>query len=157
MSGSSSCTMGPGGLVFGVLRVRIRVFSVFLSFFPGTVAVPLAEPRLVTRPNSSEASVGLSDVEVVRALENKLGMGREDPGGGRVQKRTKRCSLATTAVECALTLGTATPGLTCNSLFRPKFWTVYVGFAMMDGVQSLPTSANTCHSTFLTSSSSSAP
>ncbi|KAF8258939.1 hypothetical protein EI94DRAFT_1752934 [Lactarius quietus] len=92
MTSSSSCTTAPGGLVFGELSVRLRVFSGFLSFFPGVVAVPRAEPRLVTRPNSSDTSAvglrGLCVVEVVRALENRLGM-----GGGGVQKRTKGCTL----------------------------------------------------------------
>ena len=76
MTGSSSWRIGPGGLVLAVLRVRTLVFSVVLSFLGETVAVPRAEPRLVTRPNSSEISGwGLRDVEVVRFLENKLGMG----------------------------------------------------------------------------------
>ena len=58
MIGSSSVRMGPGALPFAALRVRVRVFSrLFLSFFGGTVPAPLAELRLVTRPNSSETSV----------------------------------------------------------------------------------------------------
>jgi len=37
MMGSSSVSMGPGALLFAALRVRVRVFSTFLSFFGGTV------------------------------------------------------------------------------------------------------------------------
>jgi hypothetical protein len=82
---SSSLRRGPGARPFAALRVRVRVFSTFLSFFAGTVPLLL----LGTRPNSSRRSVlclcALKGEEVVRARENRLGM-----DGGQKQKQKAR-------------------------------------------------------------------
>jgi len=75
-----------------LLRVRVRVFSTFLSFLMGTVTAPWVEFELETQQNLSESSVEgscyLRGEEVVREQKNRLGMrGRAWRNGTGTKKR----------------------------------------------------------------------
>ena len=76
----------------GVLSVRDLVDLSFLSFLVGVVKEDLERRGVGTLPNSSVPLAGWEglEVEVVRALEKREGIG--DKGGGRRKKRRKDLS-----------------------------------------------------------------